>query len=227
MKFSVATVAALAAAAYAQVSNTTLATTEAPVTSASAVESAANNGTELTTGTVSIIKTETNVVTAYTTYCPYPTEIVEGNKTYTVTEATTLTITDCPCTRTTTVVTETITTCPVSEFPTEPITEGPKPTESKPVVPVPVESKPAPSPKPEESKPAPSPKPEESKPVESKPVESKPAPKPTASKPEQPAASTPVVQTQPAESTGPQQASSANKVTVGAVAAIAAAAYLL
>ncbi|QNQ00291.1 YALIA101S05e08086g1_1 [Yarrowia lipolytica] len=225
MKFSVATVAALAAAAYAQVSNSTLATTEAPVTSAAPIESAENNGTELTTGTVSIIKTETNVVTAYTTYCPYPTEIVEGNKTYTVTEATTLTITDCPCTRTTTVVTETITTCPVSEFPTEPITEGPKPTESKPVVPVPVvpvESKPAPSPKPEESKPAPSVKPEESKPVESKP-----APKPTASKPEQPAASTPVQTQQPAISSGPEQASSANKVTVGAVAAIAAAAYLL
>ncbi|AOW05096.1 uncharacterized protein YALI1_E09438g [Yarrowia lipolytica] len=218
MKFSVATVAALAAAAYAQVSNSTLATTEAPVTSAAPIESAENNGTELTTGTVSIIKTETNVVTAYTTYCPYPTEIVEGNKTYTVTEATTLTITDCPCTRTTTVVTETITTCPVSEFPTEPITEGPKPTESKP----------APSPKPEESKPAPSPKPEESKPAPSpKPEESKPAPKPTASKPEQPAASTPVQTQQPAISSGPEQASSANKVTVGAVAAIAAAAYLL
>ena len=212
MKFSVATVAALAAAAYAQVSNSTLATTEAPVTSAAPIESAENNGTELTTGTVSIIKTETNVVTAYTTYCPYPTEIVEGNKTYTVTEATTLTITDCPCTRTTTVVTETITTCPVSEFPTEPITEGPKPTESKP----------APSPKPEESKPAPSPKPEESKPAP-KPTASK----PTASKPEQPAASTPVQTQQPAISSGPEQASSANKVTVGAVAAIAAAAYLL
>ncbi|KAL5344634.1 hypothetical protein ACLOAV_010326 [Pseudogymnoascus australis] len=40
----------------------------------------------------------TQVVTAYTTYCPVPTTISHGNKTYTVTEATTLTITDCPCT---------------------------------------------------------------------------------------------------------------------------------
>lgn len=46
----------------------------------------------------------TEVVTAYTTYCPAPTEIVHGDKTYTVTEATTLTITDCPCTLTKPVV---------------------------------------------------------------------------------------------------------------------------
>ncbi|KAL5316556.1 hypothetical protein ACEPPN_015605 [Leptodophora sp. 'Broadleaf-Isolate-01'] len=41
---------------------------------------------------------ETITTTAITTYCPYPTEIVHNSKTYTVTEATTLTITDCPCT---------------------------------------------------------------------------------------------------------------------------------
>lgn len=40
----------------------------------------------------------TEVVTAYTTYCPAPTTVVMNNKTHTVTEATTLTITDCPCT---------------------------------------------------------------------------------------------------------------------------------
>lgn len=40
----------------------------------------------------------TEVVTAFTTYCPEPTEIVTNSKTYTVTGATTLTITDCPCT---------------------------------------------------------------------------------------------------------------------------------
>lgn len=49
------------------------------------------NGTEYTS---------TEIVTSYTTYCPHPTTIVEGNKTYTVTKATTLTITNCPCTRT-------------------------------------------------------------------------------------------------------------------------------
>lgn len=41
---------------------------------------------------------ETTVVSEYTTVCPTPTEIVHGSKTYTVTESTTLTITDCPCT---------------------------------------------------------------------------------------------------------------------------------
>lgn len=40
----------------------------------------------------------TEVVTAYTTYCPAATQITYGSKTYTVTEATTLTISDCPCT---------------------------------------------------------------------------------------------------------------------------------
>ncbi|KAG5951473.1 hypothetical protein E4U53_003023 [Claviceps sorghi] len=40
----------------------------------------------------------TEVVTALTTYCPGPTAITVNNKTYTVTEPTTLTITDCPCT---------------------------------------------------------------------------------------------------------------------------------
>jgi hypothetical protein len=38
----------------------------------------------------------TEVVTAYTTYCPEPTEITHAGETYTVTEATTLTITNCP-----------------------------------------------------------------------------------------------------------------------------------
>ncbi|CAG7563129.1 unnamed protein product [Fusarium equiseti] len=40
----------------------------------------------------------TEVLTAITTYCPEPTTLTHGNKTYTVTEPTTLTITDCPCT---------------------------------------------------------------------------------------------------------------------------------
>ncbi|KAG5980169.1 hypothetical protein E4U55_004310 [Claviceps digitariae] len=40
----------------------------------------------------------TEVVTALTTYCPHATNIAYGNKTYTVTGPTTLTITNCPCT---------------------------------------------------------------------------------------------------------------------------------
>ncbi len=38
------------------------------------------------------------VVTEFTTYCPEPTTLTYGTKTITVTGATTLTITDCPCT---------------------------------------------------------------------------------------------------------------------------------
>ncbi|PNP77145.1 hypothetical protein FNYG_09445 [Fusarium nygamai] len=53
----------------------------------------------------------TEVVTAYTTYCPGPTEIVHGDKTYTVTKATTLTITDCPCTVTKPVITTSAVVC--------------------------------------------------------------------------------------------------------------------
>lgn len=54
---------------------------------------AANNATQ----TGEVVWT-TEVVTAYTTYCPAPTTVVMNNKTHVVTEATTLTITDCPCT---------------------------------------------------------------------------------------------------------------------------------
>jgi hypothetical protein len=38
----------------------------------------------------------TEVVTAYTTYCPEPTTIVDGDKTITITAPTTITITNCP-----------------------------------------------------------------------------------------------------------------------------------
>ncbi|MCJ1285711.1 hypothetical protein MMC26_005052 [Xylographa opegraphella] len=53
----------------------------------------------------------TEVVTAYTTYCPAATSIVHGNQTYTATEATTLTITNCPCTVTKTVPSPTTLPC--------------------------------------------------------------------------------------------------------------------
>ncbi|KAL9002710.1 MAG: hypothetical protein Q9188_004377 [Gyalolechia gomerana] len=44
------------------------------------------------------IQYTTEIVTAYQTYCPAATQITHGGVTYTVTEATTLTITNCPCT---------------------------------------------------------------------------------------------------------------------------------
>jgi hypothetical protein len=53
----------------------------------------------------------TEVVTAYTTYCPAATEITHGTNTYTVTEPTTLTISDCPCTVSYPVYTSTVTSC--------------------------------------------------------------------------------------------------------------------
>lgn len=53
----------------------------------------------------------TEVVTAYTTYCPEATEITHGGVTYTVTEATTLTITNCPCTITKPVSSAVVTSC--------------------------------------------------------------------------------------------------------------------
>lgn len=58
----------------------------------------------------------TDVVEHYETYCPEPTEVVYNHKTYTVTEATTLTIVDCPCTVTRPVVTSVITDCPEHEW---------------------------------------------------------------------------------------------------------------
>ncbi|KAF2746895.1 hypothetical protein M011DRAFT_468182 [Sporormia fimetaria CBS 119925] len=71
---------------------------------------------------------ETVTVSEYTTYCPGPTEITQGTKTYTVTESTTLTITDCPCT---------ITKTPEVPYPTETLTpEVPEyPTSHVPQVP--------------------------------------------------------------------------------------------
>jgi len=60
------------------------------------------NGTEVTI---------TETVSSYTTFCPLPTTIVENNVTYTVTKATTLTISNCPCTRTKTYTTVTKSVC--------------------------------------------------------------------------------------------------------------------
>ncbi|KAM3497225.1 hypothetical protein MY11210_009713 [Beauveria gryllotalpidicola] len=66
----------------------------------------------------------TEVVTAYTTYCPAPTSVVVNNKTLIVTEATTLTITDCPCTVT---KPHTGTDVPTNVVPAPPVNPG-KPT---------------------------------------------------------------------------------------------------
>ncbi|KAK1731033.1 hypothetical protein CaCOL14_005657 [Colletotrichum acutatum] len=61
----------------------------------------------------------TEVVSAYTTYCPGPTVISHADKTYTITSATTLTITDCPCTVTKPVITSSIVKCENCAAPTK------------------------------------------------------------------------------------------------------------
>jgi hypothetical protein len=78
----------------------------------------------------------TEVVTAYTTYCPGPTKITHGHKTYTVTKATTLTISDCPCTVTKPVSTAVVTSCTTST-PVAPVYTPPvvKPSPPAPYVP--------------------------------------------------------------------------------------------
>ncbi|KAH0543809.1 hypothetical protein GP486_008548 [Trichoglossum hirsutum] len=53
----------------------------------------------------------TEVVTAYTTFCPGPTVISHAGETYTITKATTLTITNCPCTITKPIIVSTVTSC--------------------------------------------------------------------------------------------------------------------
>ncbi|KAF7543209.1 hypothetical protein G7046_g10044 [Stylonectria norvegica] len=62
-------------------------------------------------GHVGNVSYTTEVVDVYTTYCPGPTELTHGGKTYTITEATTFTITDCPCTITKPVITTSAVVC--------------------------------------------------------------------------------------------------------------------
>jgi hypothetical protein len=75
-------------------------------------------------GTVS---TTTTVVSSYVTYCPYPTTITENGYEYTVTEATTLTVSNCPCTRTLTCSTTSTTSCPPTKVPVPPTSYAPVP----------------------------------------------------------------------------------------------------
>lgn len=99
------TTLALASTALATVSNSTVTTLSTSCTTditssvtPSFVASASADETVDADKQSTFFTTDVEVVTAYTTYCPEPTEIVTNGKTYTVSEATTLTITDCPCT---------------------------------------------------------------------------------------------------------------------------------
>ncbi|GME86174.1 unnamed protein product [Ambrosiozyma monospora] len=88
-----------------------------------------------TDSTITYETTVEQVVTAYTTYCPEATEITTNGKTITVTGATTLTITDCPCTIKSTFLTSGV----VSSAPAT------SPATSPATVPVPAASKAVPS----------------------------------------------------------------------------------
>merc|ERR1711939_393281 len=79
----------------------------------------------------------TDVVTAYTTYCPEPTKITHKGETYTVSEATTLTITNCPggCT-----VTKPASSAVISSAPAVPETTAPVETAPVETTPVPLPS---------------------------------------------------------------------------------------
>jgi len=85
------TLVALASTSMALVTNTTAADNATSIITGATTSSA-------TAYTNSTTLTDLIVVTELTTYCPEPTEFVTNGKTYTVTQATTLTITDCPCT---------------------------------------------------------------------------------------------------------------------------------
>lgn len=64
-----------------------------------------------TAASASNVTYTTEVVTALTTYCPQATVLTHAGQTYTITEATTLTITDCPCTLTKPITTATSVSC--------------------------------------------------------------------------------------------------------------------
>ncbi|KAG5973484.1 hypothetical protein E4U58_004993 [Claviceps cyperi] len=77
----------------------------------------------------------TEVVDQYVTYCPGPARITHGDKVYIATKATTLTITNCPCTitrpviSTPAVVCHTCSTAPSNPVNTEPAATEPAATE--------------------------------------------------------------------------------------------------
>jgi hypothetical protein len=93
-----------------------------------------------TSSVVSAPVYETTVVPVYTTYCPQPTHVTYGSQVYTVTEATTLTLTSVTVTKpvyseTTPVATAPVETAPV--YTTAPVENSPvAPTTAAPVAPV-------------------------------------------------------------------------------------------
>lgn len=106
--YSKALVLALAAAAFAQdmtpvASPTDTAMSNSASTGAMSMSTPAESGSETMSmstmmSTPDEVVTTTKVVSMYTTYCPKATTVEMNGKTYTAMNATTITITDCPCT---------------------------------------------------------------------------------------------------------------------------------
>lgn len=77
----------------------------------------------------------TEVVDTYVTYCPEPTELTLGGKTYTITEATTITIENCGCTVTKPVITTSAVVCHDCPEPAKPTHYAPPANGTVPVTP--------------------------------------------------------------------------------------------
>jgi outer membrane biosynthesis protein TonB len=122
------------------------------------------------------VVTVTTVVDEYTTYCPGPTVIAHKNVTYTATTETYLTITNCPCTITTTLPPV----VPTSQAPApkplppapkpQPAPPAPKPQPAPPAPAPPAPAPPAPQPEKPTTAPAPAPQPETPTQVTEQPV---------------------------------------------------------
>jgi len=83
---------------YTATASETLTITKCPCTIVKPLSSVVPSSTYVPpVNSTSIFVTTTETVSSYTTYCPVPTTVVQGNQTYTITSATTLTVTNCPC----------------------------------------------------------------------------------------------------------------------------------
>ncbi|KAK4542928.1 hypothetical protein LTR36_006117 [Oleoguttula mirabilis] len=88
---------AWASSAWASASSTSVSSSSESVTATLASSTSASATANATTSDAGVVYV-TEVVSSFTTYCAYATSFTMANQTYTVSSATTLTITDCPCT---------------------------------------------------------------------------------------------------------------------------------
>ena len=100
--YSKTIVLALAASVYAQDTTAVSSPTDTVVTDPVSTTGAVSTPVASSNGTMPAMSgevvTTTKVVSVYTTYCPEATTVEMNGKTYTASSATTITITDCPCT---------------------------------------------------------------------------------------------------------------------------------